>query len=609
MYEEFGAKVQDKQVAFKLFLPDNKVDPTQYIRGGHPKIREIRIKGDFQGQIGGINWEFDSAPVMTKNPHPKGWLYTYKIEVDLPEGFYQYKYFVTFENNTSRWVTDPCTKYGGSGNDENAAFVIGGPITTVQPISNRLPTKDLVIYELMVDDFTKQFRGNRAPIEAIEDKLDHLQELGVNAIEFMPWTAWPGGDFSWGYEPFLFFSVENRYLDDPSDPANKLYKLKTLINELHQRNIHVIMDGVFNHVNAGNNPNRGFPYRWLYEDPDDSPYIGKFVPTPYDVFEDFDYNNKCSEEFIRDVCLYWLNIYQIDGIRFDYTRGFFQKGNPNVGITKLISELKDYLSRGNKQNVSLLIEHLIDDRFDAIDDTNQICALGCWFDPFMFKSFDYSRNSNIDGEILRILNANLDYAPGKGPVTYIENHDHSTVIYEAGGRDRWFKTQVSAIALLTSPGIVMIHNGQEFGEDYWVPGSGPDRVIERPLHWNEYSKDFVGQRLYGIYKQLIGIRKQHPSLRSANFFPYPFNHRDGYGAFPDKDVVIYHRFGQDHNSQFEKFIIILNYSDFAQYVDIPFPSNGHWEDLLNGGVVIVDNFRLYNQRINSNWGIIYFQYG
>ena len=33
----------------------------------------------------------------------------------------------------------------------------------------------------------------------------------MNAIEFMPWTAWRGSEFTWGYDPFLFFSVENRY--------------------------------------------------------------------------------------------------------------------------------------------------------------------------------------------------------------------------------------------------------------------------------------------------------------------------------------------------------------------------------------------------------------
>ncbi len=133
------------------------------------------------------------------------------------------------------------------------------------------------------------------------------------------------------------------------------------------------------------------------------------------------------------------------------------------------------------------------------------------------------------------------------------------------------------------------------------------RVVSRPLHWREFSQDFIGQRLYHLYQQLIKIRAEHPALRSGNFFPYHSNHPDGYGAFLHQDVVIYHRFGQGNNNPLERFIIVLNYSDFAQYVDIPFSSNGEWQDLLNQDRVVVRDFRLHNQRINSNWGRIYCQ--
>ena len=607
MYEQFGAVVDQDKVEFKLFFPDNTIDATQYVRGGLPKIKEIRVRGDFQSQIGGQDWELATAPLMAKNPHPKGWLYTCKINQALLEGFYQYKYFVTFENETTRWCGDPCTKYGGADEHENAGFAIGGQSTAVNPMPHRLPPGDLVLYELMIDDFTSEFRGNRAPVDAVSDKLDYLQELGVNGIEFMPWTSWPGGDFSWGYDPVQFFAVEYRYIHDPTSPADKLFRLQTLINELHDRNMHVVMDGVFNHVRAGMDPNHGFPYLWLYMNPADSPYIGAFAKGGF--FEEFDYHNGCVEEFIRDVCGYWLDAFQVDGIRFDFTLGFFEEGNPNVGITKLVSDLKARLAREGRGNMALMLEHLTDNRFDAIDDTNQICADGCWLDPFMFKSFDYARNGNIDGEILRILNSNFDYAAGKGPVTYIENHDHSTIVREAGGRGRWFKAQPVAIALLTSPGIALLHNGQEFGEDYFLPSEGPERVRPRPLRWNSHGVDFEGSRLYAVYKRLIRIRKDHPSLRSPNFFPFPFNDPDGYGSFPEKAVVVFHRYGSAADGQFERFIIVINYSDFDQFVDIPFSVNGRWDDLLNEQSAVVENFRLFNQRITSNWGRIYFKKG
>jgi 1,4-alpha-glucan branching enzyme len=502
-------------------------------------------------------------------------------------------------------VTDPCTKYGGSGGDENSAFVVGGSRVDVQPIAQRLPPGDLVLYEMMIDDFTDAFRGERAAIDAVHDKLDHLVALGINGIEFMPWMAWPGDDFSWGYDPFQFFAVEYRYINDDAQPEDKLFRLKRLINELHARGIHVIMDGVFNHVRAGIIPNKGFPYRWLYQNPEESPYIGLFEKDGF--FEDIDYNNQCTQEFIRDVCLYWLDTYQLDGIRFDFTTGFFREGDSGTGISLLIAELRKHLAQQKRENVALIVEHLTDNRYEAIDDTNEMDATACWFDPFMYQSQNYARNSRLDPEILRILNANLDFDSGKGPVTYIENHDHSTIVEEAGGRHRWFKTQPAAIALLTSPGMVMLHNGQEFGEEYWLPASGDGRVLPRPLHWDSFGEDVTGRRLYSVYQKLIAIRKSHPSLRSANYFPAA-NHHGGYGVI-DERVVVFHRYGAGVDGRLERFIIVINFADDDQFVDIPFSANGQWQDLLNDENAHVVGFRLFKQRIPSNWGRIYYQEG
>jgi 1,4-alpha-glucan branching enzyme len=602
MYQSFGASVDQNEVTFKLFLPDNAVDPKQYSRGGTPKIEEIRVRGDFQNQLGGVDWELDSAPRLKREEHPNGWMWSCTLDGELSEGFYQYKYFVSFKNGTQRWVTDPCTKYGGSGGDENSAFVVGGNRVDVQPIAQRLPPRDLVLYEMMIDDFTDDFRGERAPLDAIHDKLDYLADLGINGIEFMPWMAWPGDDFSWGYDPFQFFAVEYRYIHDDAQPADKLFRLKRLINALHARDMHVIMDGVFNHVRAGINPNKGFPYVWLYQNPEESPYIGSFEKGGF--FEEFDYNNQCTQEFIRDVCLYWLDTYQLDGIRFDFTVGFFRQGDSSAGISLLIAELNKHLAQQKRENVALVVEHLTDNRYEAINDTNNMDATACWFDPFMYQSQSYARNGRLDGEILRILNANLDFDSGKMPVTYIENHDHSTIVQEAGGRQRWFKTQPAAIALLTSPGMVMLHNGQEFGEEYWLPASGGGRVLPRPLHWGSFGEDIAGQRLYSVYQKLIAIRKDHPSLRSANYFPVA-NHPDGYGVINER-VVIFHRYGPGVDGSREHFIVAINFADDDRLVDIPFSANGEWQDLLNGEKVHVAGFRLFKQRIPSNWGCIYY---
>ncbi len=610
MYETFGAVVTEPSVEFRLFLPDAQIDPVQYTRGGSPRIRTVRVVGDFQPHIGQTAWDQTAGLLLNRQAHPHGWLHTQAIP-SLPDGYYEYKYFVEFENGTTRWCGDPCSKYGGSEN-ENSGFVLGGSDTVVQPIARRLPLGDLVLYELMLDDFTAEFRGARAPLDAVWDKLDHLQALGVNAVQFMPWTAWPGSAFSWGYDPFAFFSVEYRYYTDPANAVDKLFRLKSLINELHRRNIHVLMDGVFNHVSAGRDPSRGFPYSWLYQDPADSPFVGPFEGGGF--FEDLDYGNACTTEFITDACKYWLDDYALDGIRFDYAKGFLRQGTPPVGLSRIVADLNMHLAGQPRPNVSLVLELLTDDRYAAVSLTNRVEASGCWYDPLMWRSFEAGRSGHVSTSFVRALNSGKDFDVDRRPVTYVENHDHSTLTEQCGGRDRWWRTQPLAIALLAACGAPMMHNGQEFGEQYWFPEDGEGRVQARPLRWGRLADD-AGRRLFDFYRRLIAIRQAHPALRTANFYPEPYDERDvrfdagGYGVNEDKDVVVFHRWGEDVNRRLERFIVVLNLSAFEQVMDLPFSVNGDWQDLLNGGGLHVRDFRAANVIVGSHWGRVLFHLG
>jgi pullulanase/glycogen debranching enzyme len=472
--------------------------------------------------------------------------------------------------------------------------------------------KDLLIYELMIDDFTAEFRGQRAPLDAIRDRLDYLQDLGVNAIEFMPWTAWPGQGFSWGYDPFAFFSVEYRYYNDPSEPLDKLFRLQRLINELHDRGMHVIMDGVFNHVQAGISPDRGFPYSWLYHFPGDSPFIGNFEGGGF--FEDFDFQNECTAQFIIDVCKYWIEQYKVDGIRFDYVKGFYREAEPATGISRVIRDLNAYSTEQGLENLTFTLEFLTDNRYEAVGRTNEIRAHGCWYDPLMYQAFESGRSGHVNTPLMRALNAGKDFDGDRRPITYVENHDHSTLTEQTGGRGVWWRTQPAAIALLTCCGAPMLHNGQEFGEQYWFPEEGGGRVMPRQLRWAR-STDEIGNRLRALYRRLIAIRKAHAALASANCYPEPYDERwtrfnpEGYGIDESRDLAIYHRWGHDEGGRLERFIIALNFSAFNQPTDIPFSENGAWEDLLNGGVVQVNDFWLRDQMLSSHWGRIYFRRG
>jgi pullulanase/glycogen debranching enzyme len=610
MYESFGAVVSGSSVTFKLFFPDSSVDPAQYTRGGVPRIQRLRVVGTFQPVLGQAVWDLAAAPEMIRTPHPSGWLYSFAIP-HLPNGFYEYHYFADFENGTSRRCIDPCSKYDGSV-ATNSAFVLGGNNMVVRAIGQRLSLQDLVAYELMIDDFTAEFRGTRAPLDAILDKLDYLDELGVNAIQFMPWTAWPDDDFSWGYNPYAFFSVEHRYYDDPAAPLDKLFRLKRLIDELHRRGKHVIMDGVFNHVEGGQAPDKGFPYLWLYQDAADSPYVGVFEGHSY--FNDLDFSNSCTAQFIEDVCKYWIDEYKIDGIRFDYALGYYKQADQPVGITRVIRDLNAYAATQGLNNLSFTLELLTDDRYAAVGKTNEIQASGCWYDRFMYDSFDVGRTGVLTAKYLRALNSGKDFDSTRRPVTYIENHDHSTIVEQCGGRDRWWRTQPLAVALFSMSGAPLIHNGQEFGEQYGFPEEGNDRVRSRHLRWAR-STDSTGTWLRQFYKKLIGIRAAHPALRGQLFYPDPYDEQwshfngEGYGIDVDKAIAIFHRWGSDEQGRLERFIVVLNFSFSDRTVDVPFSANGQWSELLEDGLVQVNDFRLRGERIPSNWGRVYWRLG
>lgn len=635
MREHFGAwqvsmTATGGQVEFKLFIPDRAHDATQYepqpadrtvADYGDPKIVSIQVAGDFQSHLQQTAWDFAAAPHLTKLPHPKGWMWVYRTPEVLPPGYYEYKYYVTFQDGTRRKISDPCTRYGGRAH-QNSAFTVGGQSTeiAIKPVAGgRKPLRDLVIYELMIDDFTDEYRGLRAPIDAVRDKLDYLKDqLGVNAILFMPWTAWPGDNFSWGYTPYLYFSVEYRYANALSRPADKLVWLKRLINECHARGLHVIMDGVFNHVgdlNLQKEVAGGFPYHWLYQNPAACPYVGQFGGS-FPGLLDLDFHNGCTNDFIREVCFYWIDHFGLDGIRFDNTVNFYIPGDER-GLPKLLSDIQQHMIDKGESHFSLTLEHI---DLTAAQVVNATAATSYWNNALYQQCFDGLWNGRIDARFIGALNNHAGLNDDRVATTYLSNHDHSHVAWQAGARNNaggmeWYRTQPYAIALLTAPGTPLLQNGQEFAEDYWVmedDRGSSRRVIARPLHWN-FPQDNIGSQLLIVYKKLIELRKAHGGLRSNNFYPahwedwqMQFN-AAGYGIDVDKQVVIYHRWGQGDNGRLERFIVALNFSDRPQTVDIPFADNGRWRDLLNDRDVDVTNFELSQQTLEPYWGRVYYQ--
>ncbi|KAJ9615759.1 hypothetical protein H2200_001836 [Cladophialophora chaetospira] len=599
------------KIQFRMFFP----------AGFDTKIDKIRVAGTFQTSISETNWDFSKNHLLTKTASlEEGELWTFVLDDVLEDGFYEYRYQVSFQGtNETREIADPYARYSGR-TFPNSGFVVGGTHPVVRELADRKPLRDLVIYELHIGDFTEEFRGSRAPFDAIRDKLQYLQDLGINAIEFMPWTAWKTKDYDWGYAPFQYFAVEYSYANDEDKPAEKISYLKELISECHDRGIHVMMDGVYNHVDPL------FPYKDFYLDRSKCPYTDKDFGGAFPGLQDLDFEHPCCQAFIRDVCLYWISEYKIDGIRFDNTVNFYVPGTLQ-GLPDLLESIQSYATANGLKNFSMTLEHLAGDT-NAADVVNTTEATSFWDDELYGECFDQLRYGGISGNYLATLNHIKMVNGDKTPTLYLSNHDHSSASFQAGswsanrtpdGAHDWYRTQPHVIAMLTSPGAILIPMGQEFAADFYLPESddGNRRVLSRPLQWKEVedNDDHTkwGPKCFGLYQKLLNIRKEHPALRSRNFYPPDWQgwmtelDKDGIGVDTSRNLMVYHRWGQSSDGQhLERFYVVLNFSTTDQTVTVNFAEDGKWQDLLAGTTVNVVHNRL-TVTVERFWGHVFFK--
>jgi len=577
---QFGGDETQGALEFRIFFP----------AGANPHVTAIRVAGDFQHLVGGQDWDFAGGLPLTVQPgnDPRGVFWSVRTQVDVPTDFYQYKYEVDFENGTSRKVTDPCARYGGLG-DQNSGVVVGGSRpadNVVRPLAGgRKPLTDLTLYELMVDDFTAEYRRGRAPLAAVIDRLNGLRDLGVTAIELMPWTAWKNQEFDWGYEPFQYFAVEARYANDLDQPAEKLSWLKGLVSECHDRGIHVIMDGVFNHVSYD------FPYPQLYQDASDCPFTAESFGGTFPGLQDLDFGQAITGELIADVCRYWIDTFGIDGIRLDNTTNYLVAGDVR-GLPEILSGVAAHIAAKGEVNFSLTLEHI---DLSAAQVTNETDATSFWDDSLYQRSFDGLWNGRIDSSFLNALNNRRYLSAEKVPTLYLSNHDHSHVAWRSGAREGrgavagWWRLQPYLIALFTSTAVPLIRNGDELGEETVIPendeGTGR-RVTGRPLRW-KLRGDRIGQALTALHGRLAELRRDLPALRSPSMYPYQWEtwqtrfNPVGVGVDVERQLVIYHRWASVPGGV-ENVVVVLNFSDTQQVVDVPFPVQGRWTDRLAG---------------------------
>lgn len=446
----------------------------------------------------------------------------------------------------------------------------------------RPPKERLVVYELLVRDFTEA-----RTFQAVIDSLGYLERLGINALKLMPLQEFENNE-SWGYNPMFYFAIDKYY--GPKE------KLKELIDKCHARGIAVILDVVFNHSFGQNpqvrmyfNPNAG-PWG---QPSAQNPWFNQVETHPFSVGYDYNHDSPHTQAFMKRNMHFLLNEFKFDGFRFDLSKGFTQTNTfGNVGAWNQYdqSRINHWLRIRNEihevdPNVYLILEHFANNNEETVLANNGFLLWGNINHDFNEATMGWSSNLSW---------ANYQTRGWNEPniVSYAESHDEERLMY----RNLNFGNQsnpnhntrnlnialsrMEASAALNIPliGPKMIWQFGELGYDYsinYCPNGtiNPDcRTANKPVRWDYYDVP-QRQRLYKVYAAINKLKRDNPAFSSTNYI------YDVGGA--GKRLIIQH--------PTMNVVIIANFS-VNQISMVPgFPNTGTWYDYLAGTSIVENN--------------------
>jgi len=390
----------------------------------------------------------------------------------------------------------------------------------------------------------KNFFGG--DLKGILEKLDYLQDLGVNALYLTPIFR---ARTNHRYDTCDYFEV------DPAFGSNDL--LKELVHELHRRDMRIILDGVFNHCGDG---------FWAFEDVKArgaaSPYADWFMVRSYPIrasppsyytcggapnLPKLNLNHRPVQEYILKVATYWLEEAGIDGWRLDVPfkipLAFWREFRATVKAVNPQAYLVGEVWREAGPWV----------RGDTFDGTTN----------YRLRELivDYCASNILDAEDFAFEVGMLRQAHGKAApamLNLLGSHDTPRILTVLRGDvDRLL---VALAFLMTTVGAPLIYYGDEIG---LCGDMDPD--CRGTMEWDEARWN---HRIHDSYRKLIGLCRAHPALRRGRFETLlTFN-----------SVYAYRRVYQE-----DEVIVILNPG--ATVTDLAIPTGSRadvWHDVWRG---------------------------
>jgi 1,4-alpha-glucan branching enzyme len=508
---------------------------------------------------------------MRKNTTTDDWW----INLPLAPGTYEY----LFQTSSGSLVYDPWGKYSGV---NGSRFTIGAEGLTADDYVwgttsyRRPPLNKLVIYEMNVGEFAGGYYGlpaGQAGFTQLTTLMGYLDSLGINAIELMPindYGSMGRSGFSWGYDLSQYFALEPAY----GTPR----EFKILVDSAHAHGIAVIIDAVFNHQNDAG------PLWQMQPDEAANPYFKLCSDLRYNednlcFFKDMDHWTPETQELIYETIKMWLDVYHVDGFRYDYTQGIgWNVGEPAWGILGWANRIAQEYG----DSVYQIVEHLPES--PALIYYSGIT--GGWHDSFRDKVFDEARFGSVS--LVEMENLIIDlgafggndtpalpnrYAGRTEPVNANVNHDEQSLIYEmvtfqgvplatAIQRDKLY-----APFMFTSLGIPMLWEGMEMSAPRGWMNDG-QKLSYRPVEWN-LLPTARGQEHYQYYQALVRQRTHNPAL-----FNGTLRKLARYGT---EKVLVW---GYEDSTSGAKFMAVANFLPSPQTVtNVPWLAAGDWYNI------------------------------
>ncbi|WP_166382226.1 alpha-amylase family glycosyl hydrolase [Polaribacter sp. 11A2H] len=442
---------------------------------------------------------------------------------------------------------------------------------------------DLVIYELLIRDFDALHS-----YDAVKARLDYLEELGINAIEFLPVMEFDGNE-SWGYNPSFHMALDKYYGNTTS--------FKQFIDECHKRGIAVIIDVAFNHASGQN------PYYRMYNTDNggysgqansDSPFFNPTATHSYSVFNDFNHSKQAVKDYVKRVSQYWIDEYKIDGFRWDLTKGFTQNCASGDACTNAYQQdrvdvLKEYADDQWQidPNFYIIFEHLGTNK-EETEWVSYRLAEGKGIMVWGNHNHQYNQATmgfGTEADFSWISYKNRGWSVPAN-VSYMESHDEERLMYKnlqyGNARGSYnvkdLNTALAREALagafyFTVPGPKMIWQFGELGYDISIEENG--RTGNKPILWN-YLDNVNRKNLKETWSKLIQLKLKYEIFETSNF-TLNVGNANGLNTIHLSDASA---------SGIQNITIIGNFGVTTQSISPAFQQTGTWYNLLEDNTTI-----------------------